>query len=84
MIIFMQRHSVQALGWYGVVAILASYTLANMGVVSTTNVIYIVLNLTGAIAIAIEAASKRDRQPLVLNVIWAVVALIALVKVLLP
>ena len=82
MITTMQRYSVQVLGWYGVVAILASYTLANIGVVSTTNVVYVVLNLTGAIAIAIEAASKRDRQPLVLNVIWAMVALIALVKLL--
>lgn len=79
----MQRQIIQSIGWYGVVAIVVSYALANFGWLSTTSWAYILLNLTGAIAIAAEAASKRDRQPLVLNIIWAIVALVALVKLML-
>lgn len=71
----MQRYIVQDIGWYGVIAILVAYSLSSFGVLSTSSLWYLVLNLTGALAIAYEAGSKRDRQPMVLNIIWAFVAL---------
>jgi hypothetical protein len=73
----MQQRNIQILGWYGVIAILTAYTLLVVDVMSPDSM----LNLTGAIGIVIEAASKRDRQPMVLNSIWAIVALIAILRV---
>lgn len=74
------RSVVQGIGWYGVMAILAAYALVNFSVLTSSNVFYQLLNLTGAAAIAFEAATKRDRQPMVLNIIWAGVALLALLR----
>lgn len=76
----MQRHTVQNIGWYGVIAILLAYGLLSFRVLTLESVWYLLLNLTGAIAIALEARSKNDRQPMVLNIIWALVALAAIVR----
>lgn len=75
----MQRHTVQEIGWCGVIAIVLAYALVNFHVLTTDSVWYQLLNLSGAIAIIIEARSKRDRQPMVLNGVWALVAIIALI-----
>jgi hypothetical protein len=38
------------------------------------------LNLTGSIGIVVSAISKKDYQPVVLNVVWGLVALISLLS----
>jgi hypothetical protein len=76
----MQRHTVQNIGWYGVIAILLAYGLLSFHVLTPESLWYLLLNLTGATAIAYEAWSKHDRQPLVLNVIWALVAIASIIR----
>lgn len=76
----MQKKLTQKIGWVGVVAILLAYSLLNFGILSSSNPTYLGLNFIGAIAIAYEAWSKRDQQPMVLNIIWAVIALLALIR----
>ena len=68
------------LGWYGVLAILFAYALVSFGFVTANSYVYQLLNLTGASGIVIETVSKRDKQPAVLNTIWAVVALVAIIR----
>lgn len=65
-------------GWYGVIAILAAYALMSFKIIQSDGLLYQLLNLTGAIGIATEAASKKDKQPVVLNIVWAVIALVAI------
>jgi len=69
---------IEVLGWYGVLAILGAYTLVSLSVLMTSSVLYQLLNLSGAVAVATAAIRKRDAQPAVLNFIWALVALVAL------
>lgn len=78
----MQRNVVQNIGWYGVVAILLAYGLLSFGFLTSIHWAYLLLNLTGSIAIAIEAWSKRDKQPMVLNLIWAMIAVIGIIRLL--
>ena len=73
---------INVLGWYGVAAILTAYILLNINIVSSQNMSYQLLNITGAICIAYDSFKDRDYQPVVLNIIWAIVALIAIVKIL--
>jgi len=68
------------IGWYGVLAILLAYILLSFKLISSQGVIYQLLNLTGALGIVVEALSKRDAQPAALNIVWAVVAAIALIR----
>ncbi len=73
----------EILGWYGVIAIVGAYMLLSFDFVGSNSVVFQVLNLTGAIGIVVDAIEDRNIQPAVLNIIWALVALIALVKILL-
>jgi len=76
----MKSNAISFVGWYGVCAILGAYILVSFGLIVTKSYAYQLLNLTGAIGIMLEAASKKDKQPVVLNIVWAAVALIALVQ----
>ena len=77
----MKRSAVSLAGWYGVLAILLAYALISFGAVGAHSLTYQLLNLTGAGAIIIEAYSKRDYQPTILNLVWLVVAAIAIIQI---
>jgi hypothetical protein len=68
------------LGWYGVLAILLAYLLLSLNVIEAKSFAYQLLNLTGALGIIIEAMSKKDIQPAVLNVIWVLIAAAAILR----
>jgi|GEM_PF-1669863 len=72
--------AVEIVGWYGVAAILVAYAANSFGFLDAKGLGYVVLNLTGSVAIIVEAFRKKDVQPVVLNAIWSVVALVALIK----
>ena len=71
---------VDLLGCYGVLAILLAYGLLNFSFVQPKDLIYIFLNLSGSLSLLVEAWSKKDYQPVVLNIIWASIAAITLVN----
>ena len=71
------------IGWYGVLAILAAYVLLNLSFFDAKNIFYQLLNLTGALAIVFSSLRKKDYPPVVLNLIWALVAFGILVKIIL-
>jgi hypothetical protein len=71
---------IEIMGWYGMAAVLVAYGLVNLDILASHNVWCILLNLTGSIGLLLAAAIKRADQLVVLNVVWAVVAVIALVE----
>ena len=72
----------EIIGWYGAVAILLAYALISFGFLSVSHIIYQLLNLTGAAGFAYISYKKKAQQPAVLNVFWALVAIIAIIKLL--
>ncbi|OGM30354.1 hypothetical protein A2801_03210 [Candidatus Woesebacteria bacterium RIFCSPHIGHO2_01_FULL_41_10] len=68
-------------GWYGVVAITLAYLLLNFGLFSRENLTYQFLNFSGALGIIMISLFKKAYQPAVLNIIWAAVALIAMLGI---
>ncbi len=68
----------EVIGWYGVAAIIVAYFLSSFGFVNVSSYFYQILNLTGAVGIVVKSLSVKDFQPAVLNLIWAVVAFIAI------
>src|SRR5260221_13061492 len=77
-----EQKIIEIIGWYGTIAIVSAYALSSFGMLRSSDFLYQLLNFTGAIGIVIDAFSKKDYQPGVLNVIWAVIALVAVVKIL--
>jgi len=70
-------------GWYGTFAIILAYALVSFGILSPSSSIYQILNGTGALGIVYISFKKKAYQPGVLNIIWAIIALIAIIKLLL-
>jgi len=70
-------------GWYGVVAILLAYALISFSVIDSNNLLFQLLNGTGAVGLAIISLRKKAYQPGVLNIVWAVIAVIAMIIIIL-
>ncbi|KKR10398.1 MAG: hypothetical protein UT37_C0002G0007 [Parcubacteria group bacterium GW2011_GWA2_39_18] len=70
-------------GWYGTVAIVLAYVLVSFSLLQPTNIWYQILNGTGAIGIVAISLYKGVYQPAVLNIIWTLTALVAILKLVL-
>lgn len=78
----LKRKPASLLGWYGMVAILCAYVLLSLGVIGVRSLLYQGLNFTGAFGLGLETYYRRDYPPMVLNIIWLAVALLALLRTL--
>lgn len=76
------KTEIEIFGWIGAVLILLAYALSNFGVLSPASFTYQALNILGAGAIVYHSLIRKDYQPAVLNIIWALVAVLAVVKIL--
>ena len=72
----------ETFGWYGAVVTLLAYALISEGFFGANNIWYQLLNFTGAIGLTVVASYKKDYPLIVLNAIWAIIALAMIVKIL--
>ena len=75
------KKTIEIFGWYGTVAIVLAYALVSFSVISSGGLFYQLLNFTGAIGIVILSLSKQAYQPGILNIIWTIIAFIAIIKI---
>jgi len=71
------------LGWFGVILIISSYGLLATGVLDSSSILYHTLVLGGSLSVALISFTKKAYQPAVLNGIFALLAIIALARLLL-
>lgn len=76
----MRKHAIEVIGWSGTVAILAAYAMNSLGVLSAAHPSYQILNLFGALGVGLITWLRKAWQGFVLNAIWALVALFALLQ----
>jgi len=76
----LRANLVEAGGWYGAAAVLLAYALVSFDIISPHGWIYQLLNFTGAVGVLIISYMKRAKQPALLNFVWAVIALVALIQ----
>ncbi len=72
--------NIEAIGWIGVLLILGAYFAHSFKFISSETITYSAANLLGAILLIIHAAVKRDTEIAILNGVWAIVALIAIIN----
>ena len=77
----MKKSGIQIFGWYGTIAIVGAYFLVSFAIISADSLLYQLLNLTGAIGIVAVSLAKDDKQPAVLNIFWALIALVAIIGI---
>lgn len=68
------------IGWLGVLLLLLAYFLISSKKVSGHGHIYQILNLLGAIGVGINVFYTRSWPALALQIIWASIAMITLLK----
>lgn len=83
--IFLRRrveNRAQIFAWLGTLCILTSYFLTTFGIIKQGDPIQHGLNLLGAIGIISISLPRHIYQSIFLNSIWAIVALVGLLKLL--
>ncbi|UFU13924.1 hypothetical protein LQK89_15700 [Curtobacterium sp. C1] len=70
---------VEFLGWFGAVSVLAGYLLFSLGKIPN-GPLYQVFNLVGGLSVAINVAAHHAIPSTIVNGIWAVVAVVVLVR----
>ena len=77
----MKKYSTK-IGWVGTVFILLAYLLLSFNLILSNSLVYQLMNLFGALGIVVDTYYKKDKPPEVLNIIWAIIALIAILRIL--
>ena len=71
---------IDIIGWIGSVEVLLAYGLNTYQKIKSDSIAYIVLNLTGGIFLIIYSFYYAAYANTFINVVWVIVALIALAK----
>ena len=61
-------------GWIGTALILIAYALLTLKIISSTSTQYQMMNLVGAIGIIWNTYKKEAFPPMILNIIWLLIA----------
>lgn len=70
----------EIIGWAGIVLILTAYAGLNFGWMNQQHMNYQLLNLVGSVIIIFHSIKLKDYQPAILNIIWALIAMIAIIS----
>ena len=70
----------QIVGWIGMILILAAYFLVSFDILAVHNIWYQVMNITGSFGLVLVAFGRKDWQPMVLNIVWILIAIGAIIK----
>lgn len=73
---------VDILGWVGSLEVIAAYALNSLQKIKSDSVIFQVLNLTGAILLIINSVYNAAYPFTFINTVWAIVAVVALIRIL--
>jgi len=68
---------INVFGWVGVILVLGAYGLVSFNLLDSHNLWYQLMNGFGAFFLIIESTWRKDYPFIVLNVVWATVAIIA-------
>lgn len=69
--------------YLGMILILAAYGLSSFEVFDSSATTYQIMNLTGALLLAQDLVRKKAIAALILEIVWAGIAVVSLVKTLL-
>lgn len=72
---------IEIVGWAGALMILVAYLLLTAGRLAARSIAYQALNLVGALAFVLNSGWNGAIPSATLNVVWAGIALFALVRI---
>lgn len=79
--VLQRKGLVEAIGWMGAAASLTAFSLNSLNVISSQSVVYLLLNILGCCFLITYAFFKKAHASWVLNSIWLIITVVALIKV---
>jgi hypothetical protein len=80
-LLFTSRELSTAFGWVGTISYLIAYLLLSINKLKSTQKIYHLLNIVGATGLTYNALVLNDYPNVIVNIVWATIALIAIVVI---
>ena len=71
---------IEIIGWIGSLLIIYAYAMNMFKKMSSDSVVYYVLNILGSASLIINTIYHHAMPPTVVNIVWIMVAVIALIK----
>jgi nicotinamide riboside transporter PnuC len=71
------------LGWLGAIAVLSGYALLSIGLIKGDSFLYHGLMLIGSVGLAIITYRRRTYQPFIVNLVFSILAALAITRLLL-
>ena len=72
---------INILGWIGSVEVLAAYGLNSYQRIKSDSILFYVLNLTGGLLLIVYSVYKEAFPNAFINIVWVIIAIIALLKI---
>jgi hypothetical protein len=72
---------IDIIGWIGAVAVIIAYAFNSSGKLTSSSVVFQLLNLVGAIFLIVKTYFDKSYPSMVINIIWTFIALFALIKI---
>lgn len=72
---------INILGWIGSVEVLAAYGLNSYQKIKSDSILFYVLNLTGGLLLIVYSIYKEAFPNAFINIVWVIIAVVALIKV---
>ena len=70
----------EVFGWYGTIALIGAYFLVSFGLVDPEGITFLGLNASGGMALVVYSFSKKATQLAILNIFWALIGVVAMVR----
>jgi hypothetical protein len=74
----------EQIGWIGFILIVSAYLFVTIKLVAVNSATYHLMNLTGALCMAVNARHNRAKPLFWLNVVWALIAVMGLLQLVNP
>ncbi|MDW7695738.1 hypothetical protein R9C00_24685 [Flammeovirgaceae bacterium SG7u.111] len=71
----------ELIGWLGAITFIVAYFLLSIKVLSGSKSLYHILNAIGGACLVINAIELQDNPTFVVNIVWTVIALGAVVRI---
>jgi len=79
--VIQRKNIVEAVGWSGALASLSAFSLNSLNVIGSQSIQYLILNILGCGFLIVYAFFKKAHASWVLNSIWLLITVVALLKV---
>ena len=77
----LKKYLTEVIGWTGAAFSLSAYSLNSLNLIGSQSLAYLLMNIIGCFFLIIYTFSKKAYANSVLNTIWLLMTIVALIKV---